>query len=237
MSSALSMSLIMPAYNEERSLAQAVAQAVRAADRLDVPYELVIINDASRDRTGAMAETLRQRYGPKLRVVHNRRNRRLGGAVLRGIRLARAECCLVCYVDSPLTQTQMRRFLTASEQADIVVGYRSRRVGYSLWMRIASRLYWWALRILFGTRLKDLTWVCLYRKQVFRKIRMRYRWVVFCPEILFKAERAGFRLVEIRCDMRPRTHGVATVSQPRVIARAALDTLRLWWELRTMKRS
>ena len=227
------LSLIMPAYNEAPTLEDAVRHALRAADALRAPYELVIVNDASRDDTGAVAEALRRRHAGTIRVVHNRINRRLGGAILRGIRLARAERCLVCYVDSPQNTTQMRAFLRASsERADIVAGYRTRRVGYSWWMRLASRAYWWMLRLLFHTRLRDLTWVCLYRKAIFKKLRIRFRWVTFFPEVLLKAERAGFRLAEVRCDMRPRTQGIATVSRPQVIVRAWWDTLRLWGELR-----
>ena len=229
-------SLVMPAYNEEGALVAAVERTLAAANKLRLPYELVIVNDASRDRTGVLAEELHRRYAGTVRVVHNRRNQRLGGAILRGIRVARAERCLVCYVDSPQNATQMRAFLAASDDADIVAGYRSQRVGYSWWMRAASRWYWWCLRALFHTRLKDLTWVCLYRKTVFKKIRVRFRWVAFFPEVLLKAERAGFRVREVRCDMRPRTQGIATVSRPHVVVRAAWDTVRLWRELQRTRR-
>ena len=225
-------SLIMPAYNEEPALELAAAQALHAGQAQGMPYELLIVNDASRDRTGAIAEQLRTRHPTIIRVLHNRRNLRLGGAILRGVRAARFDRCLVYYVDSPLSPTQVHRFLEASKQADLVVGYRSKRVGYSGWMQIASRVYWWILRLCFGTRRPDLTWICLYRKSVLRRIRVRFRWVVFFPEVILKTERAGFRVVDVRCDMRPRTHGIATVSRPQVVLRAFWDTIRLWWELR-----
>jgi glycosyltransferase involved in cell wall biosynthesis len=230
------LSLIMPVYNEEALLEHSVTLTIAVAEQLGLTYEVIIINDGSTDRTKEITERLHQRHPGIVRTAHNKTNRRMGGALLRGFRLARAEWCLFSPIDNPLSASQMRQFVHAATQADIVVGYRSRRVGYSLWMRLASGIYWRLLRMCFGTRLRDLTWIAMYRRSIFTQINPRFRWVTFFPEVILKAERLGLRIVEVRCDMRPRAQGKGTVSRPHVILQALIDTLRLWWELLWFKK-
>ncbi|HEY7513089.1 MAG TPA: glycosyltransferase family 2 protein, partial [Vicinamibacteria bacterium] len=94
-----SVSVVFPMFNEEDYVQRAVIAARTALEELGADFEIVIVNDGSTDRTGERAEAL-AREDPRLRVVHNERNRTLGGTLRRGYALATKD--LVLYSDADL---------------------------------------------------------------------------------------------------------------------------------------
>lgn len=225
------LSLIMPAYNEQALVEQAVRSVVRDLRAARLGFELVIVNDGSQDATGRIADALMREF-TEIRVVHHQVNEGLGGAVRTGIRSARYDWLIVCPVDSPLTGEQVQRYVSATKEADVVIGCRPDRPGYSWWMRVGSRSYNAALRWLFGVQVNDFNWIHLYPRAMFNNISIESRGIGYEAEVLIKAWDKGYRIKEVHSEMQPRTRGVPSVRRPRVIARAMLEVGRLWWRLR-----
>lgn len=212
-------------------LKSAVETLVADMSATRIPFEVVIVNDGSRDRTGEIAEWL-SRTHPVVRVVHHATNQGFGQAVRTGIDHAACELIVFSPVDSPLTGPEVELFVAAMRDAEIVVGYREERPGYSLWMRVGSWCYHRLVCWLFNLRLRDVNWIHIYRRDVIRSLPLRQSGIVFPAEVLAKAGRRGYRMAEIPSAMRPRLSGRPTVSRPSVILRALRDLGRLWWELR-----
>ena len=225
------LSIVVPAYNEEALLEWAVRALVAGGVESGIAVEVVVVNDGSEDRTGEIAERL-ARAIPGVRVAHHGVNQGWGSAVRTGIANAKKEIVALSPVDSPLTGEQMRLFVEALGDADIVVGYRSDRPGYSPWLHFASQCYHRIVTGVFGLRLRDVNWIHFYRKTVIESLPLRLSGIVFPAEVLAKAVRRGYRIVEVPSTMQARTSGRPTVSRPRVIGRAVRDLGRLWWELR-----
>ncbi|MBI2205311.1 MAG: glycosyltransferase family 2 protein [Candidatus Rokubacteria bacterium] len=225
------LSVIVPAYNEEASLAEAILAMVETVAPAVSPLEIVIVDDGSEDRTGDIAETLSHAL-PGVRVVHHAENAGWGQAVRTGIANAKQEFLVLAPVDNPITGEQARTFLAAVDRADVVIGYRTGRAGYSPWLRLGSRCYTRAVRMLFRLPYRDVNWIHVYRKTAIERLPLRLSGIVFPAEVVAKAHRRGYRIVEVHSEMKPRMKGRATVSRPKVIVRAMRDLVRLWREMR-----
>jgi glycosyltransferase involved in cell wall biosynthesis len=228
---AASLSVIVPAFNEEEGLRPAITFMAAELASLDTSGEIVIVDDGSADRTPELADEL-ARTLPGVRAVHHTVNQGWGQAVRTGIANCKHEFLVLSPVDSPLSRADMAAFLAAAPGADIVVGYRTRRAGYPAWLALGSRCYHHLVSAMFGLHVRDVNWVHLYRRTAIESLTLRLSGVAFPAEVLARATRRGDRIAEVHCEMQARTTGESTVTRPRVIARALRDVLGLWLELR-----
>ena len=225
------LTVVVPAFNEEASLREAITILLASVGGLGIPLEVVIVDDGSTDGTGEIAENLAHDVGP-VRVVHHGVNQGWGEAVRTGIANAKHEFIVLSPVDNPVTGPQMVTFLEALSGADIVIGYRLGRAGYSPWLAFASRCYYFLVKYAFDLPFRDVNWIHVYRKTVIETIPLRLSGIVFPAEVLAKAHRRGYKIVEVHSEMKARTVGRPTVSRPRVMAKAMADLARLWLEVR-----
>jgi dolichol-phosphate mannosyltransferase len=222
------ISIIIPAYNEAGNIASAVKTTAEAGRRLARPFEIVAVNDGSADGTGKLLAELKADC-PQLQVVTHERNRGLGAAIRTGIRAARGKFCILLPADSPYDAETLRPFLTAADDADVVLGYRAVKPGYSWFMRFNSRLYHWLLRTICGLPYRDVNWVHLYRRRIFEQIDLEFAGIVMEAEVVLKAHMLGLRIREVASPMQERTHGRASAARPKVMVRTGWDLLRLLW--------
>lgn len=206
------ISVIMPAYNEEAGIEDAVARTLDTFHALGLDFEIVIVNDHSADGTAAVADALAARRD-EVRAYHHERNQGAGGAFRTGVGHAVKDYVIFIPVDNPLTPEDLAVYLPHMAEADIVVGVRDRRVGYSMSARIGSFVYSRILLpLFFDIGVKDPNWIQLYRRAVFTEhgIRIMHTGIFFVAEILIQARRKGLRIVEVPARMRPRVHGKPT---------------------------
>jgi glycosyltransferase involved in cell wall biosynthesis len=226
------LSILIPAYNEEELLATSVAQIRQAAADACEDFELVIVDDGSRDRTPQILDGLAA-ADEHIRALHHDVNRGIGGGITTAGRNARCDRAIICPVDSPLSADQLRAFLAASGPDIIVVGYRPQRLGYQGWQHVGSGVYHALACGLLGLRLRDINWIHLYPTRLFGELNIEFGGIVYLAEVLAKAKRLGYHFVEVESPMVQRIKGVATISKPRTIWRTFWDLWRLWWRLTT----
>lgn len=227
----LSLTVVIPAYNEEAGLERITRDALEALRGAVPQFEVVIVDDGSSDATGGIADRLASE-NPEVKAAHHETNQGSGMAIRTGI--ANATCDLVMYVpaDDQFDLTEVGAYASAARQADIVVGVRDSRSDYS-WFRLLSS--WAFLKLtntLFGFHYRDVNWVHLWRRRIFDEIRPRSRGVPLMAEILVRAAQRGYTSVEIDSVYRPRAAGKAKGSSVRSIALAIYETFRLWFEVR-----
>jgi glycosyltransferase involved in cell wall biosynthesis len=222
------LTVFVPAYNEQANLA-ACLQAVQA--RLDedgVSYELLIVNDGSRDGTGPLADQL-VAADPRRRVIHHPQNLGIGGTFVTACRAAQGEWLILIPADLALDPLELRRYLAAAAQADVVVGLRSDRRDYTWARRLVSWVNITLIRLLFGMRERQFQYISMYRTAVLRAITIEYwRSAFFLAEVLIKAKRLGYRLVEVEIRYVPRQHGQPTGAKPRLVLRTVRDLFHFW---------
>lgn len=230
------VSILIPAYNEEELLEEAVREVHGAASEVLDAFELIIVNDGSADRTGEIMERLAAGEDG-IRGFHHERNRGMGGGIVTAASHASYEYAVVSPVDSPLSARQLAVFMAAAAPDAVVIGCRPRRLGYSGLQQLGSRVYHDLACFLLRLPLRDINWIHLYPTRLFDDLDIEFSGIVYLGEVLAKARDLGYRLVEVDSPMTARIKGVATISKPGAIWRTFWDLWRLWWRLTTRRRT
>jgi glycosyltransferase involved in cell wall biosynthesis len=225
----LSVSAVLPAYNEEALIEGSVRQVAEVLQRLVSDFEVVVVNDGSRDRTAAIVTRLIE-LEPALhaRLVNHVQNRGYGAALASGFDAARGDLVLMLDADGQFDVAEVVHLLGAMDDGtDMVIGYRARRADPP--MRLLNAWGWKLLvNSLFGYTARDIDCAFkLFRRSVWRSMHVESRGATFSAEFLIKARRMGYAIKETPVTHLPRTAGSPTGAHPRVIARAFAELFNL----------
>jgi glycosyltransferase involved in cell wall biosynthesis len=227
------LSVVLPAYNEEAVIAATVNQVAETLASLAPDYEIIIVDDGSRDRTGAIADALAA-SNPRIRVVHNWPNRGYGGALIAGFNAASKELIFFMDADGQFDIRDIARLLPHIETVDAVLGYREVRCD-PLIRKINAWGWNLLMRLLFGLRVRDVDCAFkLYRAELVRAANVQAEGAMINSEMLVKLHRMGYRFHQVSVHHYPRRHGRATGADLRVIARAFKELLKLYWKMKRM---
>ena len=230
----LRLSVIVPAFNEEALLDDAIRRLRSALDALRLNAEIIIVNDGSRDDTARIADRLAAELSQV--VACHQPNQGIGGAFRTGAERAAGEYLILWPADMPVEPADLEPYSRQFGSADVIVGVRRARVGYNPVMLFNSWAYPRLVAVLFGLRLRDVNWIHAYRRSHFAKIRLTQRGIPMLVEALVRLRDAGATLVEVDVQMKARAGGVPSASRPRVMWRTLTGLLALWWGWRTENR-
>jgi glycosyltransferase involved in cell wall biosynthesis len=221
------LTLILPALNEEASILAALERVVSALEHLTGSFEIIVIDDGSSDRTGELAEKFAA-DDPRVRVLRNEVNVNYGVSLARGIAAAIGEWVTHDGADLPLAPEDFGPFLEAAREADVVVATRRTKEAHSPWRRLTSATNFGLLRLLFSPACSDLNFVQFYRRSILERLPLTSTSPAFVtPELILRAEHAGYRVVEVEAEFRRRTAGKAHFGRPKDILWTLRDMLRL----------
>jgi glycosyltransferase involved in cell wall biosynthesis len=224
-----SLSVVLPAYNEEAIIEQTVRHVAGVLRGLASDYEVIVTNDGSRDRTGAvLAELQAGEPSLHLRVVTHERNRGYGAALASGFDAAIKDLVFLTDGDKQFDVAELAEFLPAMDgQTDLVIGWRRNRADPPL--RKLNALGWKLLvNLLFGYTARDVDCAFkLFRRGVWESMTVNAHGATFSAEFLIKARRLGFHVKEMPVGHYPRTAGSPTGARPGVILRAFSELFRL----------
>jgi glycosyltransferase involved in cell wall biosynthesis len=229
------LSYFFPAHNEEANLEGLVAEALETLPTLADTFEIIAVDDGSRDGTAAIADALAAAHSDVVRVVHHETNLGYGAALRSGFAASRYD--LVAFTDGD------RQFKVADiglltarlaepDKPDVVVGFRIKRAD-PLIRTLYARAYRLANRIFFRLEVTDVDCACkLFRREALDGLRVESGGAFFSAELLIKLRAAGRSVVEVGVPHYPRTAGSATGAKPQVVLRAVRDfwllRLRMW---------
>ncbi len=222
------ISIVFPMYNEEENIRAAVEAAARVLEPLTAGnYEIIIVNDASIDRTGEIAEELAADDG-RICPFHHKTNRTLGGAIRTGLTHSRGELVLYTDADLPCDLAYLSDAIPLLDQADVVIGYRTnRREGFKRWLY--SKVYNLLTRWLLGLNVRDVNFAFkLFKREVVEAMELHAEGSFIDAEMLSEARRHGFRIAQIPVVYQPRQAGQSTLAQPRVIIKIFREMFDHW---------
>jgi glycosyltransferase involved in cell wall biosynthesis len=227
----LGLTVFFPAYNDSGTIASMVIAAVRAAARLTPDFEVLVINDGSRDGTAEIADELARIY-PQVRVVHHETNRGYGGALRSGFSNATRELIFYTDGDAQYDPREMAQLWEAmADGVDLVNGYKISRSD-PLHRIIIGRVYHHIVKLAFGLTVRDVD--CdfrLMRRSIFDRVHLEKSSGVICLEMMKKITDAGFRIVEVPVHHYHRAYGKSQFFNFPRIYRTAIDVTKLWWAL------
>ncbi|HEX6868758.1 MAG TPA: glycosyltransferase family 2 protein [Candidatus Limnocylindrales bacterium] len=224
------LSYFFPAHNEEANLEGLVDEALATLPSIADTFEIIAVNDGSRDRTREIADALAARHPGVVRVVHHDVNQGYGAALRTGFAFSRYELVAFTDGDRQFRVEDLARLtarLAGPDAPDVVAGFRIKRADPIL-RTVYAKAYRLANRIFFGLRVTDVDCACkLFRSSALEGLRVESGGAFFSAELLIKLRAAGRTVVEVGIPHYPRTAGSPTGAKPSVIARAVRDFWRL----------
>ncbi len=221
------LTLILPAYNEECGIAQAIAEADDALGRLGVRHEIVVVDDGSSDQTSAVVQQA-MRDRPSVRLARHEANRGYGAALRTGFAAARGERIAFTDADCQFHLDDLALLLPLTRQHALAVGYRADR--QDPWLRkFYSRGYNLLARFLLGTAVRDIDCALkVFRRDALEKILPDAEGFFVNTEMLTKARQRHLSVAEVAVRHRPRQRGTSKVSILD-IPRTLNALLPFWW--------
>lgn len=228
-----SLSVVIPAYNEEGNIAKCVEQAHSILSKIKTDWEIIIVNDGSKDKTGEIADNLAKKYKNTL-VVHNKPNRGYGGSLKAGFAKASKE--LICFIpaDNQFEISQLSSMLEIMESAgaDMVSGVR-KNDSDPAHRKFVRWLWNTGIRALFGYLASDID--CgfkVFKREVLQKVSTPSNGAMIDTQLLAGMRARGMKIVEMPVTHLPRTAGIATGGNLKVWIKAWRELAIFWWQLR-----
>ncbi len=225
--SSVTISLILPAWNESEVIESAIAEADAALAPLAHDYEVIVVDDGSSDDTAALVRAVAQ-HNPAVRLIQHSPNQGYGAALRSGFAAARKDLVVFTDADCQFDLTELDRFVLLSQRYDIVCGYRIDRKDTAL-RCLYSKAYNQLVRILLGTGVRDVDCALkMFHRDIVQQLKIEGDGFLVNSEILTQAKQRGHSVVEVGVSHRPRTAGNSTVSI-RHIPKVLSSLLRYWW--------
>lgn len=224
------LSIVLPAYNEEDNIERQVeaVDAVCRDLRFD-DWEILVVDDGSRDRTRAVCEALQERY-PKLKVLVHEVNRGYAQALRTGFTSATKPIVFYTDADNQFDVREIKNLLPAIDDYDLVCGFRIYR--FDPFSRLVlSWGYNLLVRLLFRIRVRDVDCAFkLFRREIFDRIHIESRKFFVDTEILAKASKLGLKMTEIGVRHYPRVAGESTVRPSHVVSTLG-EIVSMWTDI------
>jgi len=229
------LSVFFPSYNEEENIETTVNKAKDVLEKVADKWEIIIVNDGSKDKTAKIANHL-SKADKRIKVIHHKLNRGYGGAFKSGLFGAKYAWIAFTDADGQFDFSEITNFIEKQKKtdADLVIGYyKKRRVSNSI--IITSKIWEALIFILFGLKVRDID--CgfkLIRKEVPDKLKKleSERGAFINSEFLIKAKKSGFKIVEIPVTHYPRAGGTPTGRNLNVIVQSFKDLFSLYQNLK-----
>ena len=231
--SPVTLSVIFPAFNEEANIRHTVEAARAVLPKLAETWEIILVNDGSRDATTPICDELAEQY-PEVRAIHHIDNRGYGAALKSGILAARYDYIFFTDSDGQFDLQELENLIEWASHYDIVTGYRAKRQDPP--HRLINAWGWKTLvRMLLGVKVRDIDCAFkVFQRSVFDRVQIRSVGAMVNTEILAQANAFGMRIHEIKVSHYPRRAGKPSGANLRVIAKAFRELFRLWGQLRNV---
>jgi glycosyltransferase involved in cell wall biosynthesis len=226
-----SLSVFMPAFNEEDSIASTVEGVVKVLKTMNLDWEVLVVDDGSKDKTAEVVKGLEKKF-PGVKLVSHPKNKGYGHALKTGF--ASAKYPWVAFVDSDgqFDFAEIKKLAAKTGEADVILGYRLNRAD-----PFQRRIFTWGWKmlamILLGLNVRDYS--CgfkLIKKKVIEDISpIESEEKVTQIEMLIKAKKRGYKFAEVGVHHYARTAGVPTGANLSVVLTSFNDMLKLWKKL------
>ncbi len=221
LSSSHSISVVLPAYNEEQVIANTVFEVLHVLNAWRMDFEILVVNDGSTDQTGEIVEALALTgVSSRVRLITHATNEGYGASLVSGFAAATKELVFFMDSDGQFDIQDLQKFFPLIDTYDAVIGYRIDR--QDSWMRKLNAWGWkqlidWVL----GVHVRDVD--CAFKllhTEFLHRHPLETRGAMINAELLYRLTRAGCTYKEIGVNHLPRLHGRATGARLSVILRA-----------------
>jgi len=198
----MTVTIFIPAFNEEKNLANAVAGALSAVEGQVDGYEILILDACSSDRTGAIADGLAAE-NPKIRVIHPQKWAGLGANYMEGVRQARMEYFVMFPGDNENSWQSLAQAIAMAGKADIIISYTLNMEVRARHRRLISNAFVWLLNGLFGLTMRYYNGNAVYKTKQVQGLEVKSQDFAYNAEILIKLIKSGCSYTEFGIQIKP----------------------------------
>jgi glycosyltransferase involved in cell wall biosynthesis len=226
----LPISLFFPVYKDEATVEIMVEKALKFLQGLGVEHEIIIVDDASPDRSGAIADHLAACH-PCIRVIHHSQNLGYGAAVRSGLAACQFEYICLTDGDDQYEIADFAKLLKLQDYYDLIITFRYKKI-YSSTRMFVSWVYNKLLRFMFRTPFRDVsTGLRMVRRSILNDIELDATSPFIGAELAIKAMLRGYRVGEVGIQTFPRTFGRGSSTSTRNILATMIDMWRIYREI------
>ncbi|MBI5222292.1 MAG: glycosyltransferase family 2 protein [Candidatus Magasanikbacteria bacterium] len=229
-----SLSIVIPAYNEEESLAYVLTDTLKDLPKAVGDYEIIIVDDGSTDKTSQIAESFVKK-NKHVRVIHQQ-NCGFNKAMIVGLKAAKKEYVAYMHAGGQDLIRDTVNCIRIMQNYDLVLGIRGKRIDYNLYRLLLSFGCFILYRVLFGITQEDVHWVYIWKTREVQKLKLDPDGGIFLlVESLVKFKRKGLHITEATAPYRPRYGGDNKNDSLKVVWKTFISMLKLWWKIKTGK--
>lgn len=227
-----SLSVFFPCYNEEANVENMVRKSQGILPEIADRWEIIPVNDGSKDKTGEIIDRL-AKEDPHVHPVHHEKNKGYGGAVVSGYNAAKYDFVFFTDGDLQFDLREITLLIEKLDEWDLILGYRKNR--QDPWNRKLNAFMWGSLvKFLFGFQVRDVDCAFkLIKRKVIDKVQLSAGGAMVSTELLARANKAGFRFVEVGVTHYPRVAGTQTGANLKVILRAFRELFKLYGKIKS----
>jgi len=229
----ISLSVVLPAYNEGENIEKTLSGAISYLENNLKEYEVIVVNDGSKDNTGEIVQELAS-SDPRVILLNHHHNQGYGAALRTGFEKASLEYVFLMDSDGQFDISELDKFFPYLDESTVVIGYRGKRAD-SFIRTLNALLYHVYIRIVFGLKARDID--CAFKvfpRIAYERVKpIRSGGALFSAEFLIKLKRVGYKIKELPVSHYPRLFGKQTGADINVIFRMFKDCWKLRNELRS----
>lgn len=188
---ARSVTVVIPAYNEEGNIQAAIDSVVSAVASIVQDYEIIVVDDGSRDATQELA-LQKAKSNSKVKVISNDKNSGFGYSYSRGVKLAQMEYVTVFPGDNDMAGDSLAKLIKEIGTTDLVISYMAKNNKRSLFRRIVSRTFVAIMNFLFVLDLEYYNGAFICRSSVLKSIPIKSVGLAALAECLVRMIKAGY---------------------------------------------
>lgn len=219
-----SLSVVLPAYDEAENIAEMTKAVVKTVTPLTDDYEVIVVDDGSRDGTGEVVRGL-SAEDPRIHLVQHEVNQGYGAALYSGLKTAAKDLIFFTDADRQFELADLHKFWPEIEGVDMVIGYRPERAD-PFHRRLFGWGWSWLTNLLFGYTARDVDCAFkLFKREIIDTMEIKSMGATFSAEFLVRAKAKGYTIRELPVRHLPRLAGSQTGSRLDVIMRAFKEIL------------
>lgn len=230
-----SISAFFPVYNDAGTIELMVRKLKEVLPKFTDDYEIIIIDDASPDNSGEIADKLAE-SDPRIKVIHHESNRGYGGALKSGFKNSTKDLIFYTDGDAQYDVYELEKLMPHIKEFSVVNGYKTNRAD-GLHRKIIGTIYNQGMKLAFNLKVKDVD--CdfrLIKKEVFDKISLESDTGMICVEMMKKIGDANFPIKDIPVTHYDRIYGKSQFLKAGRVLKTFKGLINLWLNLNFSKK-
>ncbi len=225
--SKISISVIMPALNEERSVRDAIEATLSAFEKFDIDGEIIVVNDGSRDNTRSIVKSLIEAHGSLIRLIDHDVPKGMGRSFWDGVGQAGKEAVTIIPGDNENDPCEILRYKDLLRHVDAVIPFVYNKEVRPALRNIISSIFCLIVNVTFRTSFNYTNGTCLYRRSALSGIVCRSNGYFFSAETLMKVQKRGYLFAEVPYSLGVRAGGASKAVSISSLVKVAEDYINL----------